>query len=201
MKPSPHVPVSPRQLLQLLHRASAAANGVFGGSSTHPAGVCEAVACEFEAHYQSDPAIHVFRRGKKAEPFVRGTSRSRNEFMFDISVVEIGTLRPPVHRSARPIAYIRTPLLQVESELSVNTAASCEDFTKLVCGSAWQKLFIGPYSARQERYLDTYREIAPFVPGELFVTFFPRTSRLIQPNPPPLYRWEAGDWKLQTDFE
>lgn len=140
--------------------------------------------------------VHVLRRTRRAEVFRRGNGECRREFLFDILAGQVGYVAPPVHRRAKPLSYIHTPLFQVESELAKDTAASVEDFCKLVCGSALQSLFVGPLTPKPAHYLDTLGAIARETNREHYVALVQHPDRWSGAmEMPRLFRWSSGGWR------
>lgn len=155
----------------------------------------EALAVGIEAEFQRDD-VRVFRKTQRADLFDRGGGGRRSEFLFDALACLIGYVRAPVHPEARPIGFVRAPLVQVESEFALDLTKTCEDFSKLVCGSAPQSLFVGPLSSRPENYLAPLGEIAPHVKGECFVALVPHPSNWERAVvSPQLHRWHLTRWE------
>ena len=68
-----------------------------------------------------------------------------NELLHDVCIAAIREVHAPVH-DKQLFAVVKV-LWQVESEFSSNGRDSVKDFSKLVAGSAQNKLFITPYKS------------------------------------------------------
>ena len=96
--------------------------------------------------------------------FCRSVSTNRksfglNELLHDVCIASIHPVPAPVHNTKlHPVIRV---YWQVESEFSSNGREVVKDFSKLVAGSAENKLFVGPYradSTKADRAFEAYRE-------------------------------------------
>jgi len=81
--------------------------------------------------------FHVLSKAKKAEHF------NRNEFLFDVVVVRMKTVKSCFTNSE--VKIITDTLLQVESEFALDLNQTMIDFSKLLCGLAPFKIMIMPF--------------------------------------------------------
>ncbi|AFE07137.1 hypothetical protein COCOR_06805 [Corallococcus coralloides DSM 2259] len=137
----------------------------------------------------------VFRKTRPAQHFSRGGSQ-RSEFLFDVLACVMEKCPPAVRINAAQLDFIQAPLFQMESELARDTAEAAEDFSKLVCGSAPQSLFVGPLTHNPAAFLEVLSYIAPHVPGkELYCGIIPHPKTWAASDAlPRLYRWRADRW-------
>ncbi len=126
----------------------------------------------------------------------------RNEFLFDVtvcSVLEMESLR----RKSR-LEFVDRCHWQVESELNRSDSRELViDMSKLVLGSAENKLFVAAHRTRkQEELLAMCAAIASRCGGNVYLAFVAHPDEWtkngedgqIPPKGPEVYEWIAGDW-------
>jgi hypothetical protein len=96
-----------------------------------------------------------------------------NELLFDVCVCEVG--RAPSAKGTKQIAYVKRGIWQVESEFAKDTRAAVLDFSKLVLGSAPNKLFIGPAlkGKEAEGFTRALLPVAQCCSGRVFLALVP----------------------------
>jgi hypothetical protein len=92
-----------------------------------------------------------------------------DELLFDILICRTGSIDEP----GRVFTYIVQALWQVESEFAKNRRAALADFNKLVLGSGDNKLFIGPQSPHNQKFLETLLFPARACTGNIYIAFIP----------------------------
>jgi hypothetical protein len=193
----------PTELLSLLkgvlHEVSQA-GALYENNAEASQSWIEALSAAFESYFGGNKHVAVFRRSTPSGYFRRGKAE-RSECLFDILVCEMGETKPPIHTSKEPLNFVRRSVMQVESEFAENTAASIEDMSKLVCGSAPISLFVGPLTSRGPNpYLKVARAVAPSVQGKFYCAFVlpPSDWGKDREEPLRLYLWKGGDWTEVT---
>ena len=154
-----------------------------------------ALAEEFQSEYQDEEIHRVFwqRNKRNREQF------GINEFLFDVMVCSVSQVES-LQRRSNPLDFIDQCHWQVESEFNrKNSRAVVVDMSKLVVGSAENKLFIASHrlSRKGERdLLNLCARIARRCGGNVFFAFVAHPADW-ESNPvmPLLYEWVAGDWK------
>jgi hypothetical protein len=99
---------------------------------------------------------------------------------------------------SRELLYVNEALWQVESEFKEDSRAAIVDFSKLVLGSAANKLFCGPLVQDVAAFLRPLRSVGLKCSGNVFAVLLPhprswdRTSLEIH-----LWRLIEGEWITQ----
>ena len=121
----------------------------------------------------------------------------RNEMLFDIAVCSVSTT-PSRQKNAQDLEFIAQCHWQVESEFSrTNTREIVIDMSKLVMGSAENKLFIAAHRADGEPdILEQCSEIAGRCTGFVYFCFVshPDDWKTDRECPSTLYEWVSGGW-------
>ena len=153
-----------------------------------------ALAKEFQSEYHDEEIHRVFwqRNKRNREQF------GINEFLFDVMVCSVSQVESLQPRS-NPLDFIDQCHWQVESEFNrKNSRAVVVDMSKLVVGSAENKLFIASHrsSRKGERnLLNLCARIARRCGGNVYFAFVAHPAEWeSNPEAPVLYEWETGDW-------
>ncbi|HEX8987032.1 MAG TPA: hypothetical protein VF816_03660 [Rhodocyclaceae bacterium] len=115
-----------------------------------------------------------------------------NELLFDVLVCEVGQ----VPRNPRPLTFVRRAIWQIESEFAADARKALFDFNKLVLGDATYKLFIGPKTADDKKFLDSLLPAALCCSGTVFVALAPHPKTWNPATHQPLH---AEFWRADRD--
>ena len=154
--------------------------------------VC-ALAEAFQSKYR-DPRVHrVFWLGndKNREQF------GINELLFDVMVCSVSTVES-LQRQSNLLEFIDQCHWQIESEYNrSNSRAVIMDMSKLVVGSAENKLFVAAHRVSGEpELLKLCAGIARRCSGNLYFAFVAHPEDWKRDPPEPvLYEWLAGYWE------
>ena len=154
----------------------------------------DALARQFQANYTLERRHRVFWNCNEDNKRHFGL----RELLFDITVCSVSTTPSFQHRP-QPLEFISDCHWQVESELAVNsTRPLVVDMSKLVLGSAENKLIVAARrdANRQLDVLAQCADIAVSCRGNVFFLFVSHPRDWDTPNPPLLYEWTTGDWRL-----
>ena len=157
--------------------------------------VC-ALAEAFQREYR-DPGVH--------RAFWVGNCENRkqfdvNELLFDVMVCSVSTVES-LQRHSNRLDFIDQCHWQVESEFHPsNSRAVIVDMSKLVVGSAENKLFIAAHrdsETGEQGLLKLCAGIARRCTGNLYFAFVAHPDDWDDdpPKPPVLYEWLAGYWE------
>ncbi len=147
----------------------------------------ECLADHFRAYYKTDQTVRVFSRGCSANRREFGL----NEFLYDVSVCRSGSVRSSVQ--GQQLLYIGEVLWQIESEFARNGREALKDFNKLVCGSAQNKLFIGPQVTNNESFINVLLPAARACTGRVIVVLLPH------PRQWDNAAFDVQGWDLRAD--
>jgi hypothetical protein len=148
----------------------------------------KSLACQFRRKYKYQNIV-VFSRDCDDNRNDLGI----NEFLYDILVCKTGYVESA--RQHRQLQYLKEAIWMVESELKKDTRQAIHDFSKLIIGSAHNKLFVGPQVYDNESYLATIGKIAKDCPGNLYTALIPhpdewdRTESKID-----IFKFQNGNW-------
>ena len=120
------------------------------------------------------------------------------ELLFDITVCSVSTTLSLQHKP-QPLEFISDGHWLVESEFSRNTRDIIIDMSKLVLGSAENKLIVAAHpnnDANRQRVLAQCADIAARCRVNVFFLFVSHPKDWDAPCPPLLYEWIAGEWRL-----
>ena len=155
----------------------------------------DALAREFQANYKLKRRHRVFWKGNEdnKEHF------RVNELLFDITVCSVSTTLS-LQSPPKPLEFISDCHWQVESEFAANdTRAVVVDMSKLVLGSAENKLIVAARRDDEQRQRDVLAQcadIAACCQTNVFFLFVAHPRNWgATPLPPLLYEWIAGDWR------
>ena len=114
--------------------------------------------------------------------------------LFDIAVCSVSTT-PSRQRKAQDLEFIAQCHWQIESEFNrTNTREIIVDMSKLVMGSAENKLFVAAHRSRED-ILEQCSEIAGRCTGRVYFCFVSHPDDWANDAPPPaLHEWVAGGW-------
>jgi hypothetical protein len=144
-----------------------------------------ALADSFKQKYRH-PNFCVFTQGDASHRAEFG----RNELLYDVLVVDIGTVQSAVHK--KQLSFVRDVLWQVESEFAHDSRQALFDFNKLVLGSAHYKLFIGPNVSNPAAFLQALLPAAQSCTGSVYAALVPHPARWHEPNL-QVNAWQLGD--------
>ena len=153
----------------------------------------DALALQFEKNYRLEGRRRVFWRGREARVPHFGVK----ELLFDITVCSVSTTLS-LQRDPQRLEFISDCHWQVESEFSGNTRDVIVDMSKLVLGSAENKLIVAAQRDEegQRNVLAQCADIAMCCRTNVFFLFVSHPRYWLEdPHPPLLYEWIAGDWQ------
>jgi hypothetical protein len=187
--------IEPNQLLAIVRQAFDTAykpqpntTGINRARSTR---WVSAVANSFRDWYTPDPTVRVLFRGDASHRAEFGL----NELLFDVLVCRLAHVRAP--RANKQLPYITEALWQVESELARNGTEVLRDFSKLVLGSARQKLFACSFVSIDKNTLRALAAPASQCGGDVFLVQIPHPDQWSThpPKRPALFRYNRGSWE------
>ena len=153
----------------------------------------DALARKFKDNYKLERRHRVFWRGREGKVPHFGVK----ELLFDITVCSVSTTLS-LQRDPKRLEFISDCHWQVESEFSGSTRDIIVDMSKLVLGSAENKLIVAAQRDEegQRNVLAQCADIAMCCRTNVFFLFVshPRGWRNA-PHPPLLFEWIAGDWQ------
>lgn len=136
----------------------------------------KSLAHQFREEYQN---MVVFSKDYYNEDF------KINEFLYDILVCKASYVESA--RQHKQLKYLTEAIWMVESEFAKDTRQAILDFSKLIIGSAQNKLFVGPQIYDNESYLATIGKIAKDCQGNLYIALIPHPDE-----------WERSESKIDT---
>ena len=120
-----------------------------------------------------------------------------NELLFDLAVCSVSETNS-LQKKEKPLQFIAQCHWQIESEFSRrNTRDIVVDMSKLVMGSADNKLFIAAHRGDREKdILEQCSQIAGCCGGRVYFGFVSHPDDWEEePDvPPALHEWIAGGW-------
>ncbi len=140
----------------------------------------KALAEQFRSRYQGDPSIHVFSQ----DSYSNRRDFGLNELLHDIVVCRVGEVASAKHR--KTLYFIKETIWQVESELARNSRQALIDFSKLVLGSAHNKLFVGPQVSKVKPFLDVLKPAARACRGSVYISLIPHPDN-----------WKSGEGSVK----
>jgi len=145
---------------------------------------------QFVKQYSSETDVRVFSKGNKDNwhEFLL------NELLFDISVCQVATVPSAKHH--KELTYIKKALWQVESEFARNSRETMKDFSKLVTGSADNKLFVGSHVSDDKAFMDVLLPAAAVCSGTVYLALLPHPSTWdsIAKEKPFTWKFVNGLW-------
>lgn len=152
-----------------------------------------ALAKTFREEYKDTEVHRVFWRGNE-----KNRKQFRiNEFLFDVMVCSVSSVES-LQRQSNRLEYIDQCHWQVESEFHrSNSREVIVDMSKLVVGSAENKLFIASHrDSGEESLLKLCAGIARRCGGNLYLAFVEHPDRWGDAARQPIvYEWLAGYWE------
>lgn len=151
----------------------------------------DSLARRFEEYYS----------GERHRVFWSGNSGNRdqfgvNELLFDIALCSISATKS-LQAEARDLPFVARCHWQIESEFSrSNTRDIVLDMSKLVMGSAENKLFVAAHRGNREAaVLEQCSDIAACCSGQVYFCFVSHPEDWdAKPELPTLHEWIAGGW-------
>ena len=151
----------------------------------------DSLARRFEHHYP----------GERYRLFWSSNSGNReqfgvNEFLFDLAVCSVSETKS-LQIKVRDLPFIARCHWQIESEFSrANTRDIIVDMSKLVMGSAENKLFVASHRGDHEAaILEQCADIAASCTGRVYFCFVSHPDDWgTSPQLPALHEWIAGGW-------
>ncbi len=130
----------------------------------------------FRNAYADTDRFSVFSRARAASG--PASSWRRQEYLYDVVVVEAERREAPIHASAL-VPVVTRGLWQVESEVGLSASGVAEDLGKLVLGSSESKLLIAAVPANPKNFDDWMgfiEKAAIPVSGNFFLALIPTYS-------------------------
>ena len=174
-----------------IHRAGVEGSNRQTTNKKRSAKWIDSLATRFAEHY-AGRRHRLFWSGNDANKKQFG----RKEFLFDLAVCSVSTTKS-LQNEAQDLEFIAQCHWQIESEFHrTNTRNIIVDLSKLVMGSAENKLFIAAHRRNQEEaVLEQCSEIAGRCTGRVYFCFVSHPDHWItDPEPPALHEWIAGGW-------
>lgn len=191
------MPVNRRNIGGLVLNAwNDARHAVVGGSDRQDANRkkstnwVDALAKRFQEHYEGG-RYRLFWSGNRGNQKHFG----RNELLFDLAVCSVSTTKS-LEKEARDLEFIAQCHWQIESEFSHRTRDIIVDMSKLVMGSAENKLFVAAHRGdREEDILERCLGIAGLCTGRVYFCFVSHPDHwTTKPERPALYEWITSGW-------
>ena len=153
--------------------------------------VC-ALGRQFQAGYPQDRGYRVFWRTNRSNRCDFGL----NEFLFDITVCSVRKI-PSLQRPPTQLKYVSRCHWLVESEFSTNTREILVDLSKLVVGTADNKLLVASHRPPdvERALLSRCEAVAHRSGGRMFLLFIAHPSQWPDADrPPALYELAECGW-------
>ncbi len=117
-----------------------------------------------------------------------------NELLYDIAVCRTG--ETPSAQKGTLLTYIQEALWVVESEMARDSHEAIIDFSKLVMGSAQNKLFIGPKVNNQGNFNKVLLAPAGHCCGNVYLAIIPHPEDWgKRDDEPEVFILSGGSWK------
>ena len=129
------------------------------------------IAKQLENLYHSELDIRIFSKYDDSHRKDFGL----NELLYDVVVCRVGEVPSATHK--KTLYFIKETIWQVESELARDSRQALVDFNKLVLGSAYNKLFIGPQVSDAERFINVLKPAARACSGNVYVALIPHPAK------------------------
>ena len=149
------------------------------------------LAGQFKEQYTGDRHRLFWRENESNKKHFR-----TNEFLFDLMVCSVSTTES-LQLHSNPLEFIAECHWQIESEFNRgDTRAIVIDLSKLVAGSAENKLFIASHRAGDNSaILEQCSEIASHCSGQMYFSFVSHPDDWVADRKDPaVYEWIAGGW-------
>lgn len=160
------------------------------------------LAKAFQSEYEDRTIHRVFWKNNEENKRAFGL----NEFLFDVMVCSISSVQS-LQPQSNQLEFIDECHWQVESEFNVaNSRKIITDMSKLVVGSAENKLFIAAHRSSTNQHIPGNKDILNMCAriarrciGKIYFGFVMHPDNWPK-NPvhavnPDLYEWQAGDWE------
>jgi hypothetical protein len=141
----------------------------------------KSLANQLRIHYPNEQGVRVFSKYDDSNRKDFGL----NELLHDIVVCRVGDVPSAKHK--KTLCFVKETIWQVESEFARDSRQALIDFNKLVLGSAYNKLFIGPQVNKTEQFLNVLKPAARACTGNVYVALIPHPSN---------WKNASGDVKL-----
>ena len=151
----------------------------------------DALAKRFQEHYEGG-RYRLFW----ASNYRNQRQFGRNEFLFDLAVCSVSKTKS-LQKEATDLEFIAQCHWQIESEFSRrNTRDIIVDMSKLVMGSAENKLFVAAHrGGHEEDILERCSRIAGRCTGRVYFCFVSHPDDwTIKPERPALHEWTTSGW-------
>jgi hypothetical protein len=120
-----------------------------------------------------------------------------NELLFDVAVCEVA--QAPSVRSQHALVYVKRAVWQIESEFAKNSREAVWDFNKLVLGSAPNKLFVAPVTAKPGAFRDALLPVAGCCSGRVFLAVVPHPEDWDKGRAPEIFVLAEDGWVVCVD--
>jgi len=146
---------------------------------------------QFVEQYRDFSDIKVFSKYHKENR----TDFGLNELLYDISVCRIGITTSA--RRQKELVFINEALWQVESEFAKNSRETLKDFSKLVLGSAKNKLFISSQVSDNNTFIQVLLPAAAACSGNIYLGLLPHPSAWGMGGEmnPLMWTYQEKEWK------
>lgn len=115
-----------------------------------------------------------------------------NELLYDILVCEVAQTVSP--RNAKALPFLSRVHWQIECEFAKNAREAIYDFNKLVLGCAPYKLFIGPQTYDDAKFLDALLPSALSCTGTVFAALVTHPSQWGEEVTARFWQVDGGGW-------
>ena len=149
----------------------------------------DCLAREFQGEFESSAKHRVFwkRNCCNKESFYK------NEFLFDVMVGKIETVKSLQHRP-KDLDYVEKCEWAIESELDIsNSRQVVVDLSKLVVAAADNKLFVASRHDKHEKFLKLCKVIASKCSGKFYLCLIPHPKDWKIPESPCLLELQRGN--------
>jgi hypothetical protein len=139
----------------------------------------EFIADELRRRYENDKNIRVFSKGCNSNK----SAFKRNEFLFDITVIETSTV--PSAKNRKNLEYPKDVIWHIESEFhNSNSRESIIDFSKLLMSVSKNKLMILPAKGEIEKWAKReFPNLDCIKCGNMYLAFIPHPRKWKTLNP------------------
>ena len=148
----------------------------------------EALANAFRLDSKKQPNIRVLSRHTDAHRSEFGL----NELLYDVLVCEVAQTKSPRH--SRPLTFVRRAIWQIESEFAADAREALFDFNKLILGNAPYKLFVGPKTDNDAKFIEALFPSAQSCSGQVFIALLPHPSQWHLPLNAAFWRASGERW-------
>lgn len=178
-----------------LHQAMTSAARIQAGNPNHSLASLRSslfvfkLAEHFHSEYESQPAYAVFSRLAGWHKDMFGVQ----EFLFDIAVLECGTV--PAVQPHIDLPFVRKAIWLVESEFERNSRDVLHDLSKLKVGCSEKNLLIATQFSNMNKQIDMLAQVSDGIKGELYLALLPHPiDWQVVGNVIQSYRLVHGSW-------